>query len=95
MVKVSISLEILNIPYKIYEISFAKNEKKEDWFLKINPNGRIPAIVDHSNGDFTVFESGAISLYERSWLIHNKFCVNYVRYLSFYISELTSHIEVK
>jgi glutathione S-transferase len=61
--KVSIALEILNIPYKVYNISFAENEQKADWFLKINPNGRIPAIVDHSNGDFAVFESGAILLY--------------------------------
>jgi glutathione S-transferase len=61
--KVSIALEVLGIPYKTHAISFGKNEQKEDWFLKINPNGRIPAIVDHSNGDFAVFESGAILLY--------------------------------
>ncbi|KAJ9081404.1 Glutathione S-transferase 2 [Entomophthora muscae] len=61
--KISIALEYLNLPYKLHAISFAKNEQKEEWFLKINPNGRIPAIVDHSNGDFAVFESGAILLY--------------------------------
>ena len=41
----------------------AKLEQKEEWFLKINPNGRIPAIIDHDNGDFAVFESGAILIY--------------------------------
>jgi len=41
----------------------SKNEQKEDWFLKINPNGRIPAIVDQNNNDFSVFESGALMLY--------------------------------
>jgi glutathione S-transferase len=61
--KVSIALEVLGIPYKTHAISFANNEQKDDWFLKINPNGRIPAIVDHSNGEFPVFESGAILLY--------------------------------
>ncbi|KAI9348491.1 glutathione S-transferase [Obelidium mucronatum] len=65
--KVSIALEELKIKYsldyKVVPISFAKNEQKEEWFLKINPNGRIPAIVDHSRGDFPVFESGAILLY--------------------------------
>ncbi|KAJ3115621.1 hypothetical protein HDU96_000314 [Phlyctochytrium bullatum] len=61
--KISIALEDLGIPYNIHTISFAKTEQKEEWFLKINPNGRIPAIVDHRNGDFPVFESGAILLY--------------------------------
>ncbi|KAK0552297.1 Glutathione S-transferase 2 [Tilletia horrida] len=44
-------------------ISFDKNEQKEPWFLKINPNGRIPAIVDPNRGDFAVFETSAILLY--------------------------------
>ncbi|KAK0531753.1 Glutathione S-transferase 2 [Tilletia horrida] len=44
-------------------ISFSKNEQKEPWFLKINPNGRIPAIVDPNRSDFAVFETSAILLY--------------------------------
>ena len=61
--KVSIALEELALPYAVHGLSFAKAEQKEDWFLGINPNGRIPAIVDRDNGDFPVFESGAILLY--------------------------------
>lgn len=61
--KISIALEELGLPYKVHPISFAKREQKEDWFLAINPNGRIPAIVDHDAGDFPVFESGAILIY--------------------------------
>ena len=44
-------------------MSLGKLEQKEEWFLKINPNGRVPAIIDHDNGDFAVFESGAILIY--------------------------------
>ncbi|CAB4403920.1 unnamed protein product [Rhizophagus irregularis] len=62
-VKISIVLEELGIPYKAREISFKDEEQKQPWFLKINPNGRIPAITDHSRGDFHVFESGAIMIY--------------------------------
>ncbi|KAI9292769.1 glutathione S-transferase GstA [Neoconidiobolus thromboides FSU 785] len=61
--KASIALELLNIPYKVHKVDIFGNEQKQEWFLKINPNGRIPAIVDHSNDDFAVFESGAILLY--------------------------------
>ncbi|HEX6396787.1 MAG TPA: glutathione S-transferase N-terminal domain-containing protein [Steroidobacteraceae bacterium] len=61
--KVSIALEELGLPYTMRPISLGQLEQKEEWFLKINPNGRIPAIIDHANGDFAVFESGAILIY--------------------------------
>jgi len=61
--KVSIALEELGLPYTVRALSLGKLEQKEEWFLKINPNGRIPAIIDHGNGDFAVFESGAILIY--------------------------------
>ena len=61
--KVAIALEELGLPYSVRQISLGKLEQKEPWFLAINPNGRIPAIVDHDNGDFPVFESGAILIY--------------------------------
>jgi glutathione S-transferase len=61
--KASITLEELGIEYRVRRIVFDKQEQKEPWFLKINPNGRIPAIVDHGNGGFAVFESGAIMIY--------------------------------
>ena len=61
--KVSIALEDMVLPYTVRPIALSKLEQKEEWFLKVNPNGRIPAIVDHANGDFAVFESGAILIY--------------------------------
>ncbi|MDH5670898.1 MAG: glutathione S-transferase N-terminal domain-containing protein [Myxococcales bacterium] len=62
-VKVSIALEELELPYTVHAIQLGKLEQREPWFLKINPNGRIPAIVDRDNDDFAVFESGAILVY--------------------------------
>ncbi|PHR59762.1 MAG: glutathione S-transferase [Robiginitomaculum sp.] len=66
--KASITLEELNLAYEVKALDISTNVQKEDWFLKINPNGRIPAIVDHDvkdkNGDsFAVFESGALMIY--------------------------------
>jgi glutathione S-transferase/GST-like protein len=61
--KASITLEELGLPYTVRAIALPKNEQKEEWFLKINPNGRIPAIIDYDNDDFAVFESGAILIY--------------------------------
>jgi GST-like protein len=61
--KVSIALEELQLPYDLHVLDMGKGEQKEPWFTAINPNGRIPAIVDREAGDFPVFESGAILLY--------------------------------
>lgn len=61
--KVSIALEELGLPYTVHTISLGKNEQKLPDYLRINPNGRIPTIVDREAGDFAVFESGAILIY--------------------------------
>ncbi|MDG1707520.1 MAG: glutathione S-transferase N-terminal domain-containing protein [Emcibacteraceae bacterium] len=61
--KASVILEELGLPYETHVLKLMENEQKEDWFLKICPNGRIPAIVDRDNDDFAVFESGAIMVY--------------------------------
>ncbi|WP_043307432.1 glutathione S-transferase family protein [Pseudomonas sp. ML96] len=58
--KISIALEELGLPYQVHALSFDKKEQKTPEFLRINPNGRIPAIVDDG---FAVFESGAILIY--------------------------------
>lgn len=61
--KASIALEELGLEYELKPIDLGASEQKQDWYLAINPNGRIPAIVDHGADDFAVFESGAILTY--------------------------------
>ncbi len=61
--KVSILLEELELPYEVKFLHFDQLEQKQASFLAINPNGRIPAIVDRAADDFAVFESGAIMIY--------------------------------
>ena len=61
--KASIMLEECALEYNVYPLSLDKGEQKQDWYLQINPNGRIPAIVDHDQNDLAVFESGAILIY--------------------------------
>ncbi len=61
--KASVTLEELELPYRVHPIDLQKREQKQEWFLKLNPNGRIPVIVDRDEDDFVVFESGAIMLY--------------------------------
>lgn len=61
--KVSIALEELGLTYEVHALRFDQQEQKAPAYLKINPNGRIPAIVDRDNDNFAVFESGAILLY--------------------------------
>lgn len=61
--KISIAMEEMQLPYEIKLVNMKDREQKEPWFLKINPNGRLPAIIDRDNEDFAVFESGAILIY--------------------------------
>jgi GSH-dependent disulfide-bond oxidoreductase len=61
--KVAIALEELGLRYRLRTLALEAREQKQDWYLAINPNGRIPAIVDDEADNFVVFESGAILLY--------------------------------
>ncbi|KAJ3851649.1 glutathione S-transferase C-terminal-like protein [Lentinula lateritia] len=78
-VKVSAFLEELktvypSIEYDVESINISKNTQKEPWFIKLNPNGRIPVLVDRSRNNFPVFETGAILLYlQQHYDKENKF----------------------
>ncbi len=61
--KVSVALEELSLQYDVRALSLKRLDQKQDWYQALNPNGRIPTIVDRSAGDFAVFESGAILVY--------------------------------
>lgn len=65
-VKVSIMLEEVGLPYEAHLVDFAKDDQKSAEFLSLNPNGKIPAIIDPDGPGGTplaLFESGAILLY--------------------------------
>lgn len=61
--KASVTLEELELPYETHFINIAEGAQNTPEFRAINPNGRIPAIVDQSADNFAVFESGAIMIY--------------------------------
>lgn len=61
--KVTVALDEMGEAYRLIPISLSKDEQKSPEFLRMNPNGRIPVIVDRDNDDFIVFESGAILVY--------------------------------
>jgi glutathione S-transferase len=61
--KITIALEELELPYKLHAVDLVKGDQRKPEFLALNPNGRIPVIVDHDEDGLTIFESGAILLY--------------------------------
>ena len=61
--KVSCTLEALGMDYEVHVVNLMEGEQKKPEFLKISPNGRIPAIVDRDASNLSIFESGAIMIY--------------------------------
>jgi len=61
--KVAIALEEMELAYTPHVLNLSARTQHEDWFLAMNPNGRIPVIVDRDADDLTIFETGAIVLY--------------------------------
>jgi len=61
--KVAFVLEELGLTYESIYLNFQLKEQKAPEFVKYNPNGRIPALIDHKNNDFVIWESGAILVY--------------------------------
>lgn len=49
--------------HSVFKIDISTNVQKEPWFIKLNPNGRIPTLVDRKRNNFVVFETAAILLY--------------------------------
>jgi glutathione S-transferase/GST-like protein len=58
--KVSVALEEMALPYEVVAVDLGKGEQKTPAFLALNPNGRVPVLVDDG---FAIFESGAILIY--------------------------------
>jgi GST-like protein len=63
--KISVALDEMELPYKVHPVNITKGDQHKAEFLKLSPNGKIPAIVDPDGpgGPVSIFESGAILLY--------------------------------
>jgi glutathione S-transferase len=61
--KASITPEEPELPYEVHIVNLMAGDQKTPEYLNINPNGRIPAIVDRDEDGFAVFESGALMIY--------------------------------
>ena len=61
--KISVALEELAIPYNVHVVNLQAGDQKKPEFLAMNPNGRIPVIVDTENDNLAIMESGAQLIY--------------------------------
>ena len=61
--KVAMALEELNLSYTVKYIDLAAGDQHKPEFLAMNPNGRIPVIVDHDADDLVIFDSNAVLFY--------------------------------
>ena len=61
--KATITLEELELPYTLHTVDLSAGDQHTPEFLALNPNGRIPVIVDREEDNLAVFESGAILIY--------------------------------
>ena len=61
--KASVTLEELGLPYEVHIVNLLAGDQRHPEYLRLNPNGRIPTIVDRDADGFAVFESGAIMIY--------------------------------
>ena len=61
--KISVALEELEIPYNVHVVNLQSGDQKKPEFLELNPNGRIPVIVDTDNDNLSIMESGAQLIY--------------------------------
>lgn len=61
--KASCTLEELGLDYQVEVINILGGDQHEPDYRALNPNGKIPVIVDHDNNDFSIMESGAIMIY--------------------------------
>lgn len=61
--KASCALEELGFEYETHSLNLSEGDQRSAEFIKLSPNGRIPAIVDHDQAGLAVFESGAIMIY--------------------------------
>ena len=61
--KISVALEELEIPYNVHVVNLQSGDQKKPEFLELDPNGRIPVIVDTDNDNLSIMESGAQLIY--------------------------------
>jgi glutathione S-transferase len=61
--KISVALEELDIPYNVHVVNLQSGDQKKPEFLELNPNGRIPVMVDTDNDNLSIMESGAQLIY--------------------------------